>query len=152
MDFVHLPQISPAVRRVRVLGRVDARSTLVYMATRGCIGLFCRNLRQVQLFTALSPHDLVAVTLPEKGGNVRRGSSSWHLEPEGRGTRIIWESTLAPDFWVPPILGPPLVRAELRAQGKAFLRGIERYAAKRAAGGGSRAAGSAHYGDIGTPH
>lgn len=129
VDFAHLPQISPDVRKAVVIRRIGARSEVVYLESRFCIGAFCRTLRQVEQFTQLTSHDILAVTLP-KGSNIKQGASSWHVEPDGAGTTLHWDMTLEPDFWVPPFIGPSLVRMEIRVDGEKFVRGLEQYAKK----------------------
>ncbi|HET7921237.1 MAG TPA: SRPBCC family protein [Gammaproteobacteria bacterium] len=125
LDFADFPRMNPAIRKAVVIRSLSPDSQLVYMETRACIGLFCRTLKQVQQFTELSASDLVAVTLPERS-NVKQSSSSWHLEANAAGTRVYWRTSLEPAFWVPPLIGPRLVRAVLLQQGRAFMTGIER--------------------------
>lgn len=127
VNFAHLPQISPDVRKAVVIRRTGAGSEVVYIESRFCIGPFCRTLRQVEKFTQLTPQDIVAVTLPN-GSNIKQGASSWHIEPDGVGTTLHWDMTLEPDFWVPPFIGPSLVCMEIRVDGEEYVRGLEQYA------------------------
>lgn len=126
-DYNHLTRISGAIRVSRLLKRLDEHTALVYVETEVCIGLFCRTLKQTREVTELTPRDLVAQSLPEQS-NVRMGSASWHLEAEGKGTRMRWQSTLEPDFWIPPVIGIGLMKDALREQGKASAQGIEKLA------------------------
>lgn len=126
-DFAHLPDMSPDIIKVVFERNQSANSQIVYLETRGCAGIFCHTLKQLQLFTELSPRDLIAVTLPS-GSNVRYATSSWHLEADGKGTRVYWETTLEPDFWIPPVIGAGLLRSALRRQGRRFMTGIENWA------------------------
>lgn len=132
LDFARLPEVSPDILEAKVLREPDSRTQVVYIESRGCIMIFCRTLRQVQRFTELSPSDIVAVTLPGNG-NIKEGSSSWHLVADGQGTRVFWETTLEPDFWVPPLIGPGLVQKLLRKHGETFMNGIEARAARHPA-------------------
>ncbi|MGH8281731.1 MAG: hypothetical protein ACRERZ_06020, partial [Gammaproteobacteria bacterium] len=79
----------------------------------------------------LTPQDIVAQVIPQKS-NVTSGSSSWHLEPEGDGTRMHWEMTITPDFWIPPLIGPAFVEDEMRTQGQYTAEGVEKLARERA--------------------
>lgn len=129
MDIVHLPQISPDIHKAVVIRRVNVNAEVVYMETHICVGIFCRTLKQMQQITEISSQDIVAVTLPE-GSNVQ-GSSSWHLQADAGGTRMYWETTLEPDFWLPPFIGPLLVREAVQEQAEVFIHGIETYATNR---------------------
>ena len=130
VDFPELSEMNSAIRKVVVLRRVNAHSVVVYMETRACVAIFCSTLKQVQQFTELSPQDLVAITIPQ-GSNVKQGSSSWHLQADAGGTRLHCETTIEPDFWLPPFVGTALVRKALQEQGEAFMNGIERHAAEQ---------------------
>lgn len=124
-DFTDLAEISPDILTSRLVKQVNARTMVVYTETRGCVAIFCRTVKQMQRVTELSSTDIVAVTLPQ-GSNVKQGTSSWHLTAEGHGTRLQWKATVEPAFWVPPLIGPALVRRVLQMQSQEFINGIER--------------------------
>ncbi len=124
VDFKHWTKINPSVRKSRVLKTLGFGTTLVYTQTRMCAVFFCHTLRQVQEITELGPRDIVAVTLPRQS-NVKQGSSFWHLEPQDAGTRLIWDATITPRFWIPPLIGPRIIQDELRRQCQNTLAGIE---------------------------
>ncbi|HET7921517.1 MAG TPA: SRPBCC family protein [Gammaproteobacteria bacterium] len=126
-DYNHLTRINGAIRVSRLLSRPDPHTALVYVETRVCIALFCRTLKQTREVTELTSRDIVAQTLPQQS-NVRFGTASWHLEPEGEGTRMYWQSTIEPAFWIPLVVGTALMRGALAEQGRASARGIEKLA------------------------
>ncbi len=130
-DYNHLTRITGAIRRSRVVRRVGAHTVIVFVETRACALFFCHSIRQTQQVTEFPPRDIIAKTLAAKS-NVKSGSSSWHLYQDGDGTRMHWQMTLAPDFWVPPLIGPALVEGELRAQGEYTAEGVEKLARERA--------------------
>ncbi len=129
-DFGHWTRINPSIRTSRVLKTLASGSTLIYTKTRLCVAFFCHTLRQVQEITEPDPRDIVAVTLPGQS-NVKHGSSSWHLKPQDGGTRLIWDATIEPGFWVPPWIGPRIIKDELRRQCRDTLAGIERLVQER---------------------
>ncbi|MEA2079826.1 MAG: hypothetical protein U9P00_08215, partial [Pseudomonadota bacterium] len=55
-----------------------------------------------------------------------------NLWQEAAGTRILMRSELAPDFWIPPLLGPWLIKRELRAEALQTMHNLERVAAEAA--------------------
>lgn len=126
LEFDRFTRIYPPVRKSTVLSRPDARTTLVYMETRGCVLFFCRTVTQVQQFEASSPQDIVALTLPGSG-NIRESTSTWHVEAEGDGTRVTWNLVLDPDFWIPPFIGGPLLMHYLKRLGQKSMDDIEIY-------------------------
>ncbi|MEY5100657.1 MAG: hypothetical protein RJA36_3376 [Pseudomonadota bacterium] len=56
------------------------------------------------------------------GGNVKRMESLMRLEPEEGGVRLRYHAEVEPDFWLPPLLGPSLVRHETAEQFSAMIR------------------------------
>lgn len=135
LDFRHFSQLSPTITTARVISRPDAHSTVVYIEARSCLAVFCATLRQRQEFIEASKGRITTVTLPG-GGNIRKGSGSWVILPEGRGTRLEWESSVEPAFWLPPVIGPALVRRALESQGRDFTNGIESLARSKESGHG----------------
>ncbi|MGH8398798.1 MAG: SRPBCC family protein [Gammaproteobacteria bacterium] len=130
-DYNHLTRISGAILQSHVLKQVDPHTYIVFIESRACVIFFCHNIQETQRVVELTPQDIVAQVIPQKS-NVAAGSSSWHLEPEGDGTRMHWEITITPGFWVPPLIGPIFVEGEMRAQGQHAAEGVEKLARERA--------------------
>lgn len=130
-DYNHLTRISRVIRRSRLLERPDAHTALVYMESRACVLFFCHTIKEIQKVTESPPGTLTAAAIPELS-NVKHDESDWHLQAEGRGTRMQWTLTIEPEFWIPPLIGPALVKSQLRAEGEFSARGIEKLARERA--------------------
>ncbi len=130
-DYEHLTRISASVVKSSVTQRLDG-GALVYTDTRICALLICRHLRELQKLTETPPQDLASVVVPQAGDNVKAGSGMLHVEAEGDGTRLSWQLSVEPDFWIPPLIGPALVSRSLRAEAMRSAQGIERLARERA--------------------
>lgn len=63
------------------------------------------------------------------GGNVREMRGRWLIGSLGEGTRLEYAISLIPSFWVPPSVGPALVRRHVDSQ----LKGVEAEIMRRAA-------------------
>lgn len=50
------------------------------------------------------------------GGNFRELSGEWRLTPEPGGVRIVYWARMIPEFWVPPLIGPAIIRYNVRTQ------------------------------------
>lgn len=132
-DFEHLPRLSPAIVESRVLS-VAPDGAVVQTKSRACAGWFCRELRKTER-VVVGAHEIVATVLPEQS-NLVHGVTRWHLTAvEGR-TRVDWDSTMDPAFFVPPLIGPRIVKGALKREGEALAVGLERaaQALDRAAG------------------
>lgn len=124
-DFAHLDRLSPAIVESRLI-RQTPDGPLVYTRSRACVGWICRQLRKTELVT-LGEDEIVAVAFPEQS-NVEHSVTRWRFAAEGDGTRVEWSSELDPAFFVPPLIGPALVKRALRREAEAIAVGLERAA------------------------
>jgi hypothetical protein len=125
VDYDHLARLSPSILESRRVGtRPDG--ALVFVRSRACAAWFCRELILTQLVTAGGGR-IVALALPETS-NVSHGRTEWTVGTDGAGTRLAWAAELAPTFYVPPLLGPWLVKAALKREAQRLATGIERTA------------------------
>jgi hypothetical protein len=130
-DYEHLTRISNAVLKSHVVQRLDTGAVLVYTDSRVCALFFCRHITELQRYTRPGPEDLVAEVVPEQS-NLKMGRTLWHMEAENDGTRLHWEMTAVPGFWVPPFIGAVLVEHGLRTEGRRGIAGVEKLARERA--------------------
>ena len=130
-DYDHLTRVSSAVQTSRVVQRLDGGDTLVYTDSRVCALFFCRHVIELQRYSKPDTEDLFAEVIPEQS-NLKMGKTHWHLEPEADGTRLHWEMTAVPDFWVPWFIGTALVERGLRIEGRHGMLGVEKLARERA--------------------
>lgn len=112
-----------AVLPPKIGGQVRVRSS-----TRACLLFLCRDIVQAQAVTLHDDSELVAVTDPE-ADNLRQGWVRWRLSDRGSSTYVRLDARLAPDFWLPPLIGPWSVRSVLRGQVLETAVNLERLAA-----------------------
>lgn len=127
-DLPRLREINPSVREVSVLETLADGTRRVYTDIRTCAGLYCRHLKQVQdmRFAARSDGGRVhAQVLPERS-DFRFGDATWDFRNcEGR-TCLAFDAELEPAFWVPPLLGPWLIKRKLQEEAIETSKGLER--------------------------
>jgi len=56
------------------------------------------------------------------GGSVKRMESLMRIEPEEGGVRLRYHAQVEPDFWLPPLVGPSVVRHETAEQFSSMIR------------------------------
>jgi hypothetical protein len=44
------------------------------------------------------------------------GEETWQIRAEGRGTRLHYRASLTPSFFIPPYIGPWLLKSRLREE------------------------------------
>lgn len=130
-DYEHLNWITGAVLESRLLDRLNERSVYVFVRTEICFAFYCREVDQVQRIDEDPPWRVTSHAIPHRS-DVAYGRAQWTIDPDGPGTRLTWHQEFEPGFWVPPVIGPGMVRAQLEKQGRRSVRGVELLAQRRA--------------------
>lgn len=132
-DFRNLPKINDAVESVEPLPPATAGAARWRTRVRVCVSFFCTHLKQVQdvrdAHTA-ERYQLDATVIPALS-NLRYGRADWQLERCGAQTCLRFNAEIEPDFWVPPLLGPWLIKRAMRREANATAAGIEALAIAR---------------------
>ena len=111
-DFDNLAAINPAIEESELLATPTVDTRRVRSVIRVCILMFCKRVEQVQDVTLLEGYAIEAVILPQ-GGDFRSGLAHWQLTASGASTEMLFTNTFEPDFWVPPVIGPWLIKRKL---------------------------------------
>jgi len=111
-DFDNLAAINPAIEESQLLATPTADTRRVRSVIRVCILMFCKRVEQLQEVTLLDDYAIEAVVLPQ-GGDFRSGVAHWQLTASGAATEMLFTNTFEPDFWVPPVIGPWLIKRKL---------------------------------------
>jgi len=111
-DFDNLAAINPAIEESQLLATPAADMRRVRSVIRVCILMFCKRVEQVQDVTLMEGYAIKAVILPQDG-DFRSGVAHWQLTASGANTEMLFTNTFEPDFWVPPVIGPWLIKRKL---------------------------------------
>ena len=111
-DYDHLQDINPAVRESRILRTDGPDKCRVRVVTRVCVLFYCRDITQSQDMVQ-SPGYLIKATILPEGSDFRRGRAQWRLIAKGDSTVMQFRAELEPDFFLPPLIGPWLLRREM---------------------------------------
>jgi len=126
-DYDHIYRIDPAIVESGIMGKPGASVTRVRTLINGCVLLLCRPIVRVEDVRETGNDDIYSVVVPELS-NVRSGTEHWRIHPIGNETRISFHSTLEPGFFVPPLVGSPLVEKKIRDETLICFNNIERIA------------------------
>jgi len=127
-DFAGLRALNPAIVAVSAKAAPDGRGERVRTVLQSCVWLFCRKVVQVEDIVEPDPQTILARIVPGRG-DFKRGWSVWRLTAQGARTRLHYEASRVPDFWIPPLIGPWAVAHSLRTQLEASIPVLERLAA-----------------------
>ncbi len=100
---------------------------IVYTRMEGCVLRFCKSMERVERLEVDEPHYIRTVALPEQS-DFEFSVSEWELRPVEGGTEVKYRLVFDPDFWVPPVIGPLVLKHQLKAGGERAIYRIERLA------------------------
>lgn len=111
-DYNALHTLNPSILESRIIGAPVAGSRRVEMTVRVCILVFCKDVRRVQDVVHVDAGTVQARMVPGLG-DFSAGTATWQVQADGNGTRLAYRENFVPDFWVPPVIGPWLIKRKL---------------------------------------
>ncbi len=95
-----------------------------YTRMEGCLLWFCKSFVRNGYLIEQRPHEIVAMSLPEES-DFNYSRERWRLKDEDGGTLMIYDFEMEPSFWVPPVIGPFIIKRTLKAGGVDAIDRIE---------------------------
>lgn len=127
-------EFSSAIVEARDIIPEDGSGRGFYVRNRGCFLFFCKTVERYGSVTAVPPVELSASADPARS-DFEISDEHWTFAAEDGGTVVRYTLRMKPGFWVPPLIGPYVVKRKLRDDGGEALDRIERMARERAADG-----------------
>jgi ribosome-associated toxin RatA of RatAB toxin-antitoxin module len=121
-DLEHLAQFVPGLESSRIVSAPGAPIELHQVGETRAFGMKL----DVTFAVRLDPPR--QIEFRRIRGNFVRMEGSWTVSGNDAGCRIEYRAAVEPDFWVPPLLGPMLMRREVDAQMAGVLAEISRRA------------------------
>ncbi len=122
-DYGHIGRLNREVRSSAILGFPRRGVTRVGMVVRSCVLFFCFHVRQTEDVRTTADRSIYARIVPRLS-NLRYGYARWRLTPFAHGTLVQFHSAVQPDFFIPPLIGPFLLRLKLHHEIRVTLRGL----------------------------
>lgn len=93
-----------------------------------CILFFCRDVRLVEKLRENGVDEVIATVIPSQS-DFRTGKTLWQVMPVTTDkTRLRLQSTFQTVFWVPPVIGPWLIRKKIVQEMSQMIIRLEQYA------------------------
>ena len=124
LDYENFTQLSSVYEQSRYLEPGPDGLPRVYTLAQGCMLFVCRSVEKVERLETRSNSRIVATVIPEFS-NLEQGVTEWVLRADGKSTRLAYRMELVPRFWVPPLIGPPIIRYVLAKGGEEALQRLE---------------------------
>jgi len=93
-----------------------------------CVLFFCGNPVIVEDVLEVDAHTIDTTVIPALS-DFKSGHSQWRITaPDAQHTLVRFEYALEPDFWIPPLIGPLIIKSVLLGAAKHAINRIENLA------------------------
>jgi hypothetical protein len=114
-DYDRLPRVSKIIVESRILKQEDENRHRVSVTFHACVLIFCKTMKKVVDILA-RPRDDIVVTGDPALSDFRYSVEHWQVSAEGANTRLHYTAEMVPDFFVPPLIGPWMVKYFLKKE------------------------------------
>lgn len=95
-----------------------------YVRNKGCVLFFCTSFERRGYVEAEHNKVILAFVDPETS-DFHLSNESWRFSKKDAGTVVIYDLEMKPKFWIPPGIGPYLIKRKLRNNGSSAIDRIE---------------------------
>ena len=132
-DFDNLTKINNNIIESTML-KNDPKLKHIRVVTEGCILFFCKRMVQLQHVIELG-QGYVSVRVDPEKSDFTHGHMLWHIRAhdtqQQKQTLVNFSADVAPDFWIPPLIGPWLLKNTFYEETRQTVNGLERLAKQR---------------------
>ena len=125
-------QYSSVVVESRNTGPDELGRPGFYSKTRACLAFFCKSVERAG-YVELELNQIIRAVADPASSDFHVSTELWQFVRDGEGTILSYTLEMRPKFWVPPIVGPYLIKRKLRTDGIDALSRIEVVALAQAA-------------------
>ena len=132
-DYRAMSRYNPNLRLERIQAMSDPESLRVYTTLHACVLFFCKTVHQEQIITAhANAHGgVLQATLIPRGGDFKAAGGRWLVGPcadHAAPTCLRIRIAFVPAFWIPPLIGPWIIRAHALAAARRASAGLQQIA------------------------
>ena len=125
-DYDRLHEFVPNLLSSKLLERNGAE---VMIEQKGRVGFFIMT-RTIHLVVRVTEHPCSALDIALVAGGMKHYVTHWELAPSmhngASGTRISYSGMVEPNFFVPPLLGAAILRADMKRMLEAVIAEIDK--------------------------
>jgi hypothetical protein len=126
-DYKHAYRIDATITKVEVQPFDDGKVVRVRNLSTQCIGPLCFVIAWAGDITETKDGDIRIKTIPELS-NFVSGYAIWRIHPQGDHALVIYESSLKPAFFIPPVIGDIIIKKHIKDEALGIFKNIERQA------------------------
>ena len=117
-------QFSSAIVQSKDLEPDEQGRPQFFVQNRGCLLFFCKTFDR-QGYVESQPFEVLRAIANPETSDFLVSRESWTFRPDNGGTAVVYEMLMQPKFWVPPGVGPYLIKRKLRKDGGAAVDRVE---------------------------
>lgn len=118
-DYENLPRLSRTIAESHILKTEHSPEHRVSVTFHACVLIFCKTMKKVVDIEARPQTEIVVTGVPALS-DFSYSVERWQVSAEGAQTRLRYSAEMVPDFFIPPVIGPWLVKSFLQRE----IRGI----------------------------
>lgn len=122
-DFNNLTKLSDAIIQSTLISS-KAPEYIVIIKTHNCVLFFCKDLQQTQRVIELKDGHIMVEDIKGKSDFIF-ADTIWQITPYKKGTLVTFATTVKPDFWLPPLIGPMLFKSRLIEETQHMIERME---------------------------
>lgn len=121
-DYGKYDEYFESITESKVLTGSPGGLQRIRLRAYGCILFFCRTVTMVKDIAEQEPGEILAHIDPAVS-DFEEATEHWRILADGNQTRLQYDAELVPEFFVPPLIGPWLLKNNIRAS---LLSGAEK--------------------------
>jgi hypothetical protein len=112
MDYENFHRIASGIAETRFVEPTEDGVPMGYTRIDSCVWFFCRKFEKVETIQAAAPTWIHTEAVPEES-DFKINNTTWALEAVDGGTLVTYAADMDPAFWVPPLIGPWVLKNKL---------------------------------------
>ncbi|MGB5336866.1 MAG: SRPBCC family protein [Woeseiaceae bacterium] len=120
-------QFSSAIAESRDLAADEQGRPGYFVRNEGCLLFFCKSFVR-QGYVELKVNEELRAIADPASSDFKLSRESWTFVEENGGTVVSYKLLMEPDFWIPPGIGPYLIKRKFRNNGGDAIDRIEQIA------------------------
>ena len=117
-------EFSGAIVESRNIDAVEGGQPGFYIRNRGCVLFFCTSFERYG-YVEREPYRIIRARVDPARSDFYLSNESWQFKSDGDGTVVTYDLEFEPKFWVPPVIGPYVIKRKLRDDGGDAVARIE---------------------------
>lgn len=124
LDWDESSKFSSVIVESRNLAPASDGRGRYYSHTRGCLWFFCKSFERYG-YVEHEPFRFIRATVDPEKSDFEVSDERWEFREEANGTVVIYAFKMKPKFFIPPLIGPAILKNKLRNGGINAIERIE---------------------------